>query len=65
MADKYRKNSNIARLERSAERCNEKKALLHKASAHSHNRGQRAYECSICNWHLASYKIQKAIQTAV
>ncbi len=66
MADKYANKANEARLERQAERCNQKRAFLDKQTAYSHNRGQKPYKCNICNsWHLASYKVRKAMKTPV
>ena len=64
MADKYAYKAKEARLGRQAERCGEKRTFLDKQTAYSHNRGQRPYQCDICNsWHLASYKVRKAIKT--
>ena len=64
MADKYAYKAKEARLGRQVERCVEKRTFLDKQTAYSHNRGQRPYQCNVCkSWHLASYKVRKAIKT--
>jgi len=66
MADKYAYKAKEARLGRQAERCAEKRTFLDKKTAYPHNRGQRPYQCNICNsWHLTSYKVRKALKTPV
>ena len=66
MADKYAYKAKIARVGRQTERCVEKRTFVDELSAYSHNRGQRPYQCNVCNsWHLASYKVRKAIKTPV
>mgnify|MGYP004298642289 CR=1 FL=1 len=66
MADKYANKASKARLERQVERCNQKRVFLNKETAYLHNRGQKPYKCNICDsWHLASYKVKKAMKSPV
>ena len=65
MADKYANKARAARQCWAKERCRQKRAFLNEQTARLHNRGQRPYRCPHCgNWHLASYKVMRAICTS-